>query len=212
MVERSVDLSQRGTTWRKGMKGIRRLAFATVILLASFAASAETVGTLALDGLSFISFQDHQVLLLSGSTIRFHFGTPQPDGSVPFTIAPDDVSIPDIPLPTGETLHYALASAASGLLHPNAAGHTVQFSASVTVTLSNGVETGSNTYGIPFTTETVAVSSGGQTLSVTGVRIVPAARYVQLVGATVNKPDAVPQPGTAVYTVLSGSFDQLPTP
>ena len=32
----------------------------------------------------------------------------------------------------------------------------------------------------------------------TGVRIVPAAHYTQLVGATVNKPNAVPQPGTAV--------------
>ena len=35
-------------------------------------------------------------------------------------------------------------------------------------------------------------------------------RQVQLVDAMVDKPNAVPQPGTAVYTVLSGSFDQLP--
>jgi hypothetical protein len=44
-------------------------------------------------------------------------------------------------------------------------------------------------------------------VQVTGARIVPGARYVQLVGATLNKPNAVPQPGTAVYKVLSGSFD-----
>jgi len=51
---------------------------------------------------------------------------------------------------------------------------------------------------------------GGQAVSVTAVRIVPGARYVRLVGATVNEPDAVPQPGAAVYTVLSESFDGLP--
>jgi len=77
-------------------------------------------------------------------------------------------------------------------------------------TLADGEESSSNTYSVPFTTETATASSGGHTLSATGVRIVPGARYVQLVGATVNKPDAVPQPGTAVHTVLSGSFDRLP--
>ena len=34
--------------------------------------------------------------------------------------------------------------------------------------------------------------------------------HEQLVGATVNKQNAFPKPGTAVYTVLSGQFDQLP--
>jgi hypothetical protein len=33
---------------------------------------------------------------------------------------------------------------------------------------------------------------------------------VQIVGTTVNKPDAVPQPGATVYAVLSESFDRLP--
>ena len=53
-------------------------------------------------------------------------------------------------------------------------------------------------------------SSGDVNVSVTGLRVVESARYVQLVGATVNKTNAYPEPGTAVYTVLSGTFDQLP--
>jgi hypothetical protein len=42
------------------------------------------------------------------------------------------------------------------------------------------------------------------------MRLVESARYVQLVGATSNKPDAFPEPGTAVTAVLSGTFDRLP--
>jgi hypothetical protein len=63
---------------------------------------------------------------------------------------------------------------------------------------------------VPFTTETVSTTSGGQTLEVTGARIVSGARYTQLVGATVDKPGSVIDPGAPVYTVLSGTFDQLP--
>ncbi len=36
------------------------------------------------------------------------------------------------------------------------------------------------------------------------------ALYLQLVGATTNKPDAVSEPNAAVCTVLSGVFDRLP--
>ena len=192
---------------------MKRLVLVTLMMaavLSSSRARAETVGTLTLDALSYVSFQDQQVLSLAGGTIRFHFGEPQSDGSVPFSIAPGDVSIPDISLSGGQILRYALASGASGSLHPSATGQTVALNASITATLIEGEGEGTSTYAVPFTTETASASSDGQTVSVTGVRIVPQARYVQLVGATVNKPDAVPQPGTAVYTVLSGSFDQLP--
>ena len=192
------------------MKQIHLVALVLVALVSSSRAGAETVGTLTLDSFSFVSFQDEQVLSLSGSTIRFHFGAAQSDGSVPFTIAPADVSIPEISLSSDQTLRYGLASAGSGTLRTSPTGHIVEFSAAVTATLIEGEDEGTLTYAVPFTTETATASSGGQNVSVTGVRIVPGARYTQLVGATVNKPNAVPQPGTAVYTVLSGSFDQLP--
>jgi len=179
-------------------------------MLSASRGGAETVGTLTLDALSFVSFQDKQVLSLSGSTIRFHFGKAQLDGSVPFTIAPSDVSIPEISLAGGEMLRYGLASTASGLLRPSATGQIVEFNATVTATLIEGKDESTLAYSVPFTTEVAAASSDGKSVHVTGARIVPGVRYTQVVGATVNKANAVPEPGTAVYTVLSGSFDQLP--
>jgi hypothetical protein len=67
-------------------------------------------------------------------------------------------------------------------------------------------------YSLPFTTESTSVTSadGTQTITVTGMRMIEGAWHVQLVGSTVNKDNAFPEPGTAVYTVLSGQFDQIP--
>jgi hypothetical protein len=42
------------------------------------------------------------------------------------------------------------------------------------------------------------------------MRLVDGVWYGQLVGATTNKTNAFPKPGTAVYTVLSGRFDPIP--
>ena len=57
---------------------------------------------------------------------------------------------------------------------------------------------------------TVRPLDGTMTVEITGMRLVDGVWYVQLVGATVNKENAFPKPGTAVYTVLSGQFDQMP--
>ena len=43
-----------------------------------------------------------------------------------------------------------------------------------------------------------------------GLNLVDGVWYGQIVGATTNKENAFPEPGAAVYTVLSGSFDQVP--
>lgn len=189
---------------------IRRWMAVLVLMTGSVARSgAETVGTLQLDGLPFVSFQDERVLPLAG-TITFHFGAANVDGSVPFSIAPEDVSIPEISLSSGETLRYSLASAAMGRLLPSATGRIVEFSATVNATVTQGEHSGTLSYSVPFTTETVSAQNGGQSVSVTGARIVSAARYTQLVGATVSKPNATLEPGAPVYTVLSGTFDLLP--
>jgi hypothetical protein len=52
--------------------------------------------------------------------------------------------------------------------------------------------------------------AGTGTLGVDGLRLVESARYAQIVGATTNRANAFPEPGAAVYTVLSGSFDRVP--
>jgi hypothetical protein len=43
------------------------------------------------------------------------------------------------------------------------------------------------------------------------MKLVAGANHVQLVGATTNKANAVPEPGAAVYVVLSGTFDRVPS-
>ncbi|MFQ5515756.1 MAG: hypothetical protein ACE5FG_15200 [Myxococcota bacterium] len=182
---------------------------------AGLARAEVTVGTFTLDGLSFIFFGDQQILLPeSGSFIRFHFGTPSADGSVPFTIAPADVSITPVALPAnGGTLDYTIASPASGTIVPTADGRRISFTATVRATLSGSHGAGeSYDYVMPFSTESAAANdaAGTQSVSVTGMRLVEGAWYGQLVGATTNRTNAFPEPGAAVYTVLSGQFDQIP--
>lgn len=51
---------------------------------------------------------------------------------------------------------------------------------------------------------------GTRSLDVFGMRLVEGVWYGQIVGATTNETNAFPEPGAAVYTVLSGSFDRVP--
>ena len=198
------------------MSGNRLLliaASATLLLFAAPAASEETVGTLTLDGLSFISFGDQEILPIpSGAKIRFRFGSPAPDGSVRFTIQPADVSIPPISSSSG-TLEYGIGAPASGTLRPTEDGRVITFTAEINAKLvqSDG-RTGTIVYTMPFSTESASATNLAKTdsVAVTGMRMVEGTRYVQLVGATVNKENAYPKPGTAVYTVLSGTFDRIP--
>jgi hypothetical protein len=71
---------------------------------------------------------------------------------------------------------------------------------------------GSFDYTLPFTTESATATSadGTDTQSVTGLRLVTGVGYARLVGATTNRQNAFPEPGAAVTTILSGSFDRVP--
>jgi hypothetical protein len=185
-----------------------------VLALAGTGRAEEIIGTFRLDGLSFISFGDRQILFPeSGSTIVFRFGTPNEDGSVSFTIQPGDVSIAPIPLPSGKgTLRYAIVAPSFGVVRPTEQGRTITFSAAVAATLEAPEGSGTYKYPMSFTTEAATARNVQRTksLSVSGMRLVDGARYVQIVGATTNKENAFPEPGAAVYTVLSGTFDLVP--
>jgi hypothetical protein len=130
---------------------------ATMVVLAAVgtARAEETIGTFRLDGLSFISFGDRQILFPeSGSTIVFRFGTPNEDGSVSFTIQPGDVSIAPIPLPSGKgTLRYAIVAPSFGVVRPTEQGRTITFSAAVAATLEAPEGSGTYKYPMSFTTE-----------------------------------------------------------
>jgi hypothetical protein len=198
-------------TKRTGSIGLRLLILA---LFSSPSFAEPTVGTLALDGLSFVSFQDQEVLSIpAGSTLRFHFGAPASDGSIPFTLGPEDVAIEPIPMPgSAGTLRYTLAGSTSGWIRPTPSGRRIDFTASVAASLESPDGGGTFTYVLPFTTESAEASNapGTTTVEATGMRLVEGAWYVQLVGATTNRTNAFPKPGAAIYTVLSGRFDRLP--
>ena len=190
-----------------------RIAMLLLVLVAAAPATGETVGTFTLDGLSYISFGDDEILYLpAGSTLRFRFGEAAADGSTSFTIQPADVAIGDVSVPSGGVLRYGMARPASGTIRSTAEGRRIDFTATVRATLDRGADSGSFDYAIPFTTEAAAASNrpGTEMLAVSGMRLVDGAWYGQIVGATTNKENAFPEPGAAVYTVLSGSFDQVP--
>ncbi len=188
------------------------LVGAAVLLVSPSAWAEETLGTLSLDALSYVSFQDEEMLAFpSGSTIRFHFGKPAADGTIPFTLSPADVSIGPIALSSG-TLKYGLAAPASGTMRATADGRRIEFTASVAATRDSPTGGGTLTYTIHFSTESASStnSTGTRSVSVSGMRMVEGPRHVQIVGATVNRGDAFPEPRAAVYTVLSGQFDRVP--
>jgi hypothetical protein len=193
---------------------VKVLLVVMMVLASAARLDAETMtSTLTLDSLSFVSFQNEEVLLLpGGSSIRFHFASVQPDGTLPFTIDPADITIPPIGLPgTSDTLAYGIAEPASGTIRTTSSGRVIEFTAKVTAALSSSAG-GAFTYSMPFTTETTSATNlaGNLSIEVTGMRLVEGVWYAQIVGATVNQANAYPKPGTAVYTVLSGQFDQLP--
>jgi hypothetical protein len=170
------------------------------------------VGTLTLDSLSFVSFDDRTIWAIApGARLRFHFGKPDSDGSVPFSLAPSDVSIPPIPVDGGKSsLTYRLASPTSGVLRMNPTP-SVEFTASVSTTLQGEQGSSTATYTVRFTTGVAtATSAEGRQMHVEGMPLVKGANHLQLVGATTNRTDAYVEAGAATYTVLSGSFDQLP--
>jgi hypothetical protein len=115
-------------------------------------------------------------------------------------------------VPSGGVLRYGMASPASGTIRTTTEGKRIDFNATVRATLERGGDSASYDYAIPFTTEGASASNrpGTETLQVSGIRLVEGAWYGQIVGATTNKENAFPEPGAAVYAVLSGSFDQVP--
>lgn len=188
------------------------ITIAVIASFSSFSANAET-GTLTLDTLSFISFQDNEVLLLPpGSTVQFEFSAPDSNGSIAFTISPTGIAIAPVDVPSlGRSLSYGLSSPATGVIRPTPTGRVIEFDGNVSATLS-GSDGTTFVYPIEFTTETAYASDalGHFGIEVTGLRLVEGVWYAQIVGGTTNHDNAFPEPGAAVYSVLSGQFDQLP--
>ena len=190
------------------------LALAPGLGLASRSAAQTQAATFALDALSFVSFEDSEVYPIPpGGAILFRFGAPNPDGSLPFTIAPADARIPTIPLDGGRTLTYRLTQTTQGVVARDGEGLKVVFSASIAADLASpDGKGGTRQYAMQFTTETATASNLARTktVAVEGMPLQATAGAMQLVGAATSQEGAYPGPGAAAYTVLSGRFDRLP--
>lgn len=191
-------------------------SFGCTLLLAVLpgAAVGATVSTLTLDSLSFVSFEDKEVVPISSGTIVFRFGEPREDGTVPFTIQPEDLSLPELALSSDQgALRYTLARAAVGVMQAMGDGRIIEFTAEVVASIEkDGMRGAEIKYLVPFTTEVATARNlpATVTIQVQGLRLLEEVWHVQLVGGATNKSDAIPEPGSAVYTVLSGTFDLLP--
>lgn len=179
------------------------------------AASGEEmkVCTFELDALSFISFQDEEVYPIpSGGFVRFRFETPGADGTLRFSIEPEDVQIPSIEVDGSRIATYRLAKGTQGTIAQTEGGLDVQFPATISASLASPEGGGTTQYTLQFTTGSASATNleSTRSVSVDGMKLLESGGAMQLVGATTSREAAYPGPGKAVYVVLSGSFDHPP--
>lgn len=192
------------------------VALALVLLISPFRARSEEWKTkLVLDGLSYLSFGDEQVFTIPvGTEIVFRFPDRPAEDSIPFEIHPDDLNLPAVSLrKTGEALQFGLASPARGTLQLTKDGlATMSFDARIRVQLDHPTEPGMQEVSIRFTTEASSARSldGARSIAVSGMRLQPSARAVQLVGTRSGQATDYPVPGAPISAVLSGVFESLP--
>ena len=190
------------------------LQFVASALLAGVPFSEATAETalLTLDSMSFISFNDEAAIPIPlGNPIKFELGQTGSDGSTPFTVPKEGTPLFAVSYPQfGSTVQYSLTSAAGGSITPTESGQKIAFSGTVSAQDISKPDVPSNTYTMTFTTDAVSArSTDGETVvNREGFRPPTGTGYVQIVGATVAKSDN--GKGSAVYLVLSGSFDVLP--
>lgn len=193
------------------MRMIVALALTAVLSSAVSISAAADVSTLSLDGLSFISFNDQVTASIPGGSVKFNFGPPNADGSVPFSLSPSDVVLEPLTVPGSDSgVQYVLTTPTTGTMVPTATGKKISFSGTIAARDIGAEDPGQRSYSIGFTTEIVSAEDTDGSTEVTrqGVRVPAGARYVQIVGATVNRSEN--REGDAVYVVLSGTFDRVP--
>jgi hypothetical protein len=190
------------------------LGFVAAIWSLPSLADEPFLATLELDPFSIVSFGDQDVYPLpEGSKIVFEFSSSSGKRSLRFVVRPSEALLTPIPLRhADESLQFSLARTATGTMRRGEDGRLiVEISADVVVALDHPDEPGWKRLPILLTTEAATARSqnGAHRIDVSGGRV--AGRGVQLVGVATNAGDDYPKPGAAVYVVLSGVFDRLPT-
>jgi hypothetical protein len=196
---------------RGASRGTLVLLAAVALATGSATRAQERTGTLTLDSLSYLSFDDEEfVPIPAGTRIRFRFGEADERGSVPFTIAREDLSLPQLALSNRRSLSVGLSAPGEGSVRraPNRA-LVVELHALVETRLDRQAEAG--VHSLRFTTETALARNLARTrtLRVSGMRLDASTRAVQLVATTTGARED-PKPGAAIYVLLSGTFDAIP--
>jgi hypothetical protein len=197
-------------------RSTRALLLVGTLALTGVAANESTTGTLALDGLSFVSFSDEDVYSIpAGATMRFRFGTPA-GGEVPIVVEPQDLNVGELRLRSGGGLmQLGLVRRAVGRAFRSSDGSlAIELDALVSVIVKHPEYGGARTVRLHLTTE-AAQATGTDGLgarSLSGMRLASGSRGIQLVGAVANDADTYPAPGAVVLVVLSGAFDAPPPP
>jgi hypothetical protein len=198
------------------MRSTQLLPACLLFFSALSAHAEETVATLRLDGLSFVSYgSQHVYAVPPGSWMRLRFGDVR-SGSIPLRVEPQDVEIGELKLRDDDEsfLQFGLVRRAVGHAYRNADGTVkIELDALVSVIVNDRERGGSDVVRVRFTTETAASTGtdGLGTRSITGMRPAAGSKAIQLVSATVTEPGGYPVPGAAVLVVLSGVLDRIPT-
>lgn len=186
-----------------------------VLVLGAAAGAQESVATLTLDDNSIVSFEETEAYSVQpGTTIRFQFSATTVEGRTAVWIALSDLSVGPLTLRSSdEKLLFSLAAPATGVVSRAEDGSlSVEMKALVNITLVQPEGSSMKTIPLRFTTETAEGQnlSGTTRVSLSGARLDPSTRAIELVGTSATPENGYPVPDAAVYVILSGTFDQLP--
>lgn len=200
------------------MVGIRSMAATGILILWTLpvASAADEVSkvTMTVQAGSFVSFQNQAGQgIPAGGTIVFRMGARGADGSMSFSIRPEDVKIPAFPIGRSARGRYELVAPTSGVIRRAGTGLEITFPARIrAVTVPAEGAQKSLEYDLVFTTARATAQSADRSKSVApqGKPINEKDGTVELVVATTNRMDAGPIPGAATFAYLVGRFDVVP--
>jgi len=174
------------------------------------------VMVMTLDSISHVSFDDELILPIgAGRTIRFLTYAHEGRNAVSLRVDPSGIGSSKLSLGRDKgDLTAELVEEGKGFLRAAGDGGLVmELDIVIRVTSSTSSEVAVREFPLHLTTEPVEGwnAEGTKRFNLAGTRVASATRIVQLVGKSTAGKDGGPVPGAAIYVVLSGVLDTIPT-
>jgi hypothetical protein len=190
--------------------------FASASVLPGSVWAEPFVATLTLDSVSHVSFDDRVVVPIPGGGSIRMVGYPHEDGrSAGLRVTETDISARSMTLPDGGgTVRVELLRPGTGHLRSQSDGSVaIELEFEVRLSLTNDRGTSVHEMPLRFTTDSVEAwnADGSKRYEVSGLEAKTGSRQVQLVAEATAPATAEAGSGAAVYAVLSGQFDALPS-